>query len=190
MLARARAVLAPPSTVTLVAGGRNALRQRVGAAPLGVAAGGRALAVPGVLRLDAARLVDEGLAAMAPVRQRLEGIVLRFDVGAAELPRREDAVLEQAAAALSELAAVARETGIAVTIDVVGHTDGTGSEGTNVRLSRARAEWVLSALEAKGVRGVALAILGVGASRPLRPEDTAENRSFNRSVTFHVVVGP
>ena len=73
---------------------------------------------------------------------------------------------------------------------MVGHTDGTGSEGANVNLSRARAEWVPSALEAKGVRGVALAIQGVGASRPLRPEDTDENRSFNRSVTFHVVVGP
>ena len=94
--------------------------------------------------------------------------------------------LDQAAAALQELATIARDAGIAVRVDVIGHTDGTGSESTNVRLSRARAEWVLSALEARGVRDLTLAILGVGASRPLRAEDTADGRAFNRAVTFQI----
>jgi outer membrane protein OmpA-like peptidoglycan-associated protein len=189
VLARARAVLAPPSTVSLsLAGGALSAS---GTAPhrWTVAAGVRALAIPGVLVFDTTRLVNEALAAMAPIQQRLESAVLRFDVGAAVPPPGEIAVLRQVTAALEQLAAVARESGVAVRIDVVGHTDGTGSEGTNVNLSRARAEWVLAALEAKGVRGLALAILGVGASRPLRPEDTDEHRSYNRSVTFHVVAG-
>jgi outer membrane protein OmpA-like peptidoglycan-associated protein len=49
---------------------------------------------------------------------------------------------------------------------------------------------VLSALEAHDVRGLTLAILGVGASRPLRSEATAEDRAINRSVTFQVATGP
>ena len=115
---------------------------------------------------------------------------VRFDVGAAELPRRELAILDQAASTLREIAAVAREAGIELRVDVIGHTDGTGSEATNVRLSRARAEWVLSALEAKGVRDLTFAMLGVGASRPLRPEQTADDRAYNRSVTFHIAAQP
>ena len=188
--ARARAVLQPPGSVTLEL--LDGILSAAGSAPHRwiVAAGARAAAIPGVLGFDASRLVDEDLAAMRPARDRLEAIVLRFDVGSADLPGRERAALERAAAVLQELAAVARDSGVALRVDVVGHTDGTGSEATNVRLSRARAEWVLSTLEARGARGVTLAIVGVGASRPLRSEDSADNRTYNRSVTFHVAMEP
>jgi OOP family OmpA-OmpF porin len=188
VLARARAMLAPPASTTLAFA--DGVLSATGSAPHGwlAAASSRAATVPGVVRLDVAGVTDEGLAAVAPVKTRLEGIVLRFDVGAAELPRREDAVLDEAAAALAELARVARDAGVAAQVEVIGHTDGTGSEGTNVRLSRARAEWVLSALESHGVRDMPLAILGVGASQPIRSEASAEDRAFNRSVTFRVAV--
>jgi outer membrane protein OmpA-like peptidoglycan-associated protein len=186
VLARARAVLeAPPSAKLSLNGGILSVS---GSAPHRwlKAAEPRAVTVPGVLRFDTAEVVDEGMAAMAPARHRLEGLILRFDVGAAELHRGEDATLDQAATALEELATIGGQVGIAVRVDVIGRTDGTGSEGTNVRLSRARAEWVLSALEAHGVGDLTLAILGVGASQPIRPEATAEDRAFNRSVTFRV----
>jgi OOP family OmpA-OmpF porin len=186
VLARARALLAPPPSTTLAFA--DGVLSVTGSAPHGwlAALADRAGTVPGVLRLDVAGVSDEGLAAVAPLRQRLESIVLRFDVGAAELPRREHAELDEAAAALAELARVVRDAGVAVRVEVIGRTDGTGSEGTNVRLSRARAEWVLSALEARGVRDIPLAILGVGASQPIRSEATPEDRAFNRSVTFRV----
>jgi OOP family OmpA-OmpF porin len=188
VLARAGAVLAPPASTTLAFA--DGVLTVTGSTPHGwlAAAVARSGTVPGVLHLDVAGVTDEGLAAVAPLRRRLEGIVLRFDVGAAELPRREDAVLDEAAAALADLARVARSAGVAVRVEVIGRTDGTGSEGTNVRLSRARAEWVLSALESHGVKDMPLAILGVGASQPIRPEATTEDRAFNRSVTFRVAV--
>jgi OOP family OmpA-OmpF porin len=189
VLARSRALLAAPSTVKLSLD--DGILSASGAAPHGwiLAAGERVIGLPGVVRLDTAGLTDEGLDAMAPARRRLEELVLRFEVGAAELPRREDAILDQVVATLEELGAIGRDAGIGVRVDVIGHTDGTGSEGTNVRLSRARADWVLSALEAHGVRDVTFAILGVGASQPIRPETTAEDRSFNRSVTFRAALG-
>lgn len=190
VLARAKGVLSPPASASLsfadgtLSAGGSAPHHWVSAARA------RATTVPGVLRFATDQLTDEGLAALRPVSERLAAIALRFDVGVAELPRREYGLLDEAAAVLQELATVARDSGVAVRVDVVGHTDGTGSESTNVRLSRARAEWVLSALEARGVRDLTLAILGVGASRPLRSEDTAEGRGFNRSVTFEVTTAP
>jgi len=188
VVTRARAVLEAPDAVRLALSG-GVLTATGSASHRWIAgAAARAAALPGVARIDTASLVDEGLAALAPARRRLEEVVLRFDVGAAELRSRDGAALDEAAAALAELARTGAEAGITVRVDIVGRTDGTGSEGSNVRLSRARAEWVLSALEAHGVRGVGLAILGVGASRPLRAETTAEDRAYNRSVTFRVAL--
>jgi outer membrane protein OmpA-like peptidoglycan-associated protein len=190
VLARARAVLQPPGTVTL--GLSNETLSAKGSAPHRwiTAASARAATVPGVLKFDANHIVDEDLAAMGPARDRLEAVVLRFDVGSAELPRRELAMFDRAAAALQEIAAVAREKGIAVRIDVVGHTDGTGPEAANVWLSRARAEGVVSRLEARGVRAFTFAIQGIGASQPLRSEVSADSQSYNRSVTFRVAAQP
>lgn len=186
VLARAKAVLQPPPSVRLsLAGGTLSA---AGEAPHRwvVSAAARAAAVPGVVRFDADRLVDAGMAAVRPIQARLEALVVRFDVGSTE-PRSGDRdVIDRAAAVLADLSAASGSAGIGVAVDVVGHTDGTGSDGANVRLSRARSEWVVSALEAKGLRHVTLAIVGVGASRPLRPEGTELDRSQNRSVTFHV----
>ena len=188
VLARARAVLQPPGTVTLELSD-GALLAR-GSAPHRwiKTAGARAVTIPGVLAFDANHTVDEDLAAMRPARDRLEAVVLRFDVGSAELPHQETAMFDRAATALQEIAAVARERDIALRIDVIGRTDGTGPEAANVWLSRARAEQVASRLETMGMREFAIAIQGLGASQPLRSEISADNRAYNRSVTFRVAV--
>jgi outer membrane protein OmpA-like peptidoglycan-associated protein len=145
-------------------------------------------AMPGIRTFDTGGLTDEGTAAVAVVQQRLEQIVLRFDPGAAEPPPSEEAAFDAAVATLQELAKAASAGGVSIRVDVVGHTDGTGSEGTNVRLSRARAEWALSAIEARGIRGVPLALVGAGSSDPLRPGESDEDQFFNRSVRFRVRV--
>jgi OOP family OmpA-OmpF porin len=186
--ARARAVLQAPASVTLaLSGGMLSAR---GSAPHRwiAAAGERAVTIPGVLGFDASRLGDEGLAAIGTVQRRVETIVLRFGVGTTELLPGEGATLDQAVSVLQELAAVVLQAGIAVRVDVIGHTDGTGSEGINVRLSLARAERVQSALEARGLRGLRPATQGVGASQPLRSEMSDDDRTYNRSVTFRVTV--
>ena len=186
VLARARATLKPPPSVTLTLSDMTLVAS--GSAPHSwvVTSSNRAMTIPGVVGFDAGRLEDSGLAAIDPVRRRLEGAVLRFDVGAAELPRREQETLDRVVAALRELADLARDAGMSVRVEVIGHTDATGSEATNVRLSRARAEWLVSAAESRGVRGLTFVILGAGASRSLRTEQTEADRAFNRSVTFSV----
>ena len=92
--------------------------------------------------------------------------------------------------AVQDIAKVASAAGVKARLEVVGHTDGTGSERTNVRLSRARAEWVLSAIEARGVRGLGLALVGAATNEPPRAERNVEDRALNRSVTFRVIIEP
>jgi outer membrane protein OmpA-like peptidoglycan-associated protein len=190
VVARARAVLQAPQSVNLALA--NGTLKAIGSAPHGWAesAGGRAATIPGVVRFDSSHLTDEGLAAVELARTRLESLVLRFDVGSAEFSRGEIAKIDEVAAAMTDLAAASRDGDVAVKIDLIGHSDGTGSEGNNMRLSRARADRVRTALEARGLRRFVLATQGVGASQPLRSERTDDDRTFNRSVTFRVVRQP
>ncbi|MEL6873254.1 MAG: OmpA family protein, partial [Pseudomonadota bacterium] len=73
-----------------------------------------------------------------------------------------------------------------VSISVDGHTDSTGSDTLNQRLSQQRAASVVSALVAAGVPADRLAAKGFGETRPLLPNNTAANRAKNRRIEFSV----
>ena len=74
----------------------------------------------------------------------------------------------------------------AVDVDLVGHTDTTGVEATNLPLSQQRADQIRGSLLRNGVKAVNLRPHGVGTTQPLRSEDTEDGRQLNRSVTFKV----
>lgn len=73
-------------------------------------------------------------------------------------------------------------------IDVLGHTDTTGSDALNQALSERRAQAVASYLAAKGVQRVRIATRGYGETQPLYlPDDTEAKRAANRRVEIKVV---
>ena len=67
-------------------------------------------------------------------------------------------------------------------IRIEGHTDSTGSANANQVLSQRRAEAVRDALVAAGIDAARMTAVGVGAERPVAPNDTAEGRARNRRV--------
>lgn len=71
-------------------------------------------------------------------------------------------------------------------IDIVGHTDSTGSLELNMRLSQERATSVASYLTGQGVSGARISNRGVGPSQPIASNDTAEGRSQNRRVEINL----
>lgn len=73
-------------------------------------------------------------------------------------------------------------------IDVIGHTDNTGSEAYNQRLSEARAQSVAAVLVSRGVRPDRVAAFGRGESAPVATNATPEGRAQNRRV--EIVVTP
>ncbi len=187
-VARARSWLQPPATVRLRSVG--AVVVATGSAPHRwlLEATRRAANLPGVREFDARGVTDEGMAAVDAAQQRLARLALRFPSGSAALPGGQQSAVESVVALLQELSRQVDTAGIAVRIDVIGHTDGTGAEGNNFRLSRARAERVLSAIQTPGVSHLKFAIAGVGSTEPLRAERGDEDRAANRSVTFRLVV--
>ncbi|MBN8739978.1 MAG: hypothetical protein BGP24_23715 [Lysobacterales bacterium 69-70] len=70
----------------------------------------------------------------------------------------------------------------ALKLTVEGHTDAVGAHEYNRRLSAQRAEAVVKALVGKGVAAARLQSAGLGATRPLAGNDTAEGRARNRRV--------
>lgn len=69
-------------------------------------------------------------------------------------------------------------------LKVGGHTDDRGSDEDNRALSRARAEAVRRALEARGIPPAAVVPEGYGSASPIASNETAEGRRRNRRITF------
>jgi outer membrane protein OmpA-like peptidoglycan-associated protein len=65
---------------------------------------------------------------------------------------------------------------------VQGHTDNTGSEGFNMKLSKNRASSVVDYLTEKGVDSGRLDSVGYGEKNPLDSNKTKEGRANNRRV--------
>ncbi len=70
---------------------------------------------------------------------------------------------------------------------VEGHTDATGSEATNQRVSDQRANSVRAALIAEGIDPNRITAVGYGLSRPVADNSTASGRAQNRRVDIVVL---
>jgi len=69
---------------------------------------------------------------------------------------------------------------------IEGHTDSTGSDALNEKLSNSRAMAVMNYLVKKGVDKARIEAKGFGESQPIAPNNTAEGRSQNRRVVVKV----
>lgn len=72
------------------------------------------------------------------------------------------------------------------TITVVGHTDSTGVEASNVALSQARAQAVVSYMITRGVAPGRLYAHGVGSSEPVADNANPRARHKNRRIEFEL----
>jgi outer membrane protein OmpA-like peptidoglycan-associated protein len=144
---------------------------------------------------EAARKAAEARAAaanadlqrIASVKQETRGMVITlsgevlFTSGKADL-------LPSAQAKLSEVANALTQQNPDATIVVEGHTDTQGSQAFNLDLSMRRAQAVRDYLAAHGVAADRITAQGLGFSRPLADNKTAEGRANNRRV--EIVVQP
>lgn len=74
-----------------------------------------------------------------------------------------------------------------IEIEVGGHTDDSGSDITNQKLSEKRANAVATYLISKGVDAKRVTAVGYGESRPVAFNTDAEGRAMNRRVEFKIM---
>jgi len=109
----------------------------------------------------------------------LSGSVLFATNKFALLPAAQERLNQVAAALLTT-----RERGLVVE----GHTDSQGSVNYNLTLSQNRADAVRAYLVARGYNADRIQAHGIGKSRPVSDNDTAEGRANNRRV--EIIVTP
>jgi len=71
-------------------------------------------------------------------------------------------------------------------VEIVGHTDSTGSMQLNQDLSNRRAQSVAAYLTANGVAASRISAFGVGPNQPIASNDTAAGRAQNRRVEINL----
>lgn len=69
-------------------------------------------------------------------------------------------------------------------INIIGHTDNSGSKNYNLQLSEKRAFSVYNYLVNHGISPDRLSYKGMGDSKPLVPNESPENKAINRRVEF------
>lgn len=125
------------------------------------------------------------LAEVAKVKEETRGMVITlpggvlFPSGGRDLSASARQALDQVATALTEQPSDAK-------ILIEGHTDDRGSDGTNLELSRSRAEAVRAYLIQRGLAAQRIEAVGKGESTPIAGNDTSEGRATNRRVEIVV----
>jgi len=104
---------------------------------------------------------------------------VQFESGSAELTPNAKVLLNDVVAEL--------KANPNVKIEIQGHTDNTGTEELNNRLSLERANSVKSYLVAAGIEANRLRTSGWGFRRPIDTNDTPEGRANNRRIEFIIL---
>ncbi|MFD0939786.1 OmpA family protein [Pedobacter boryungensis] len=100
---------------------------------------------------------------------------LEFDLGKATIRSRSYPTLNRVAALLMEKN---------FSLKLAGHTDNTGSNELNMRLSKDRAESVKAYLVSQGANASRIEATGYGEDQPIATNKTAAGRQQNRRVEF------
>ena len=190
LLQRATTLLAPPEGVTLTVDNGTLIAR--GSAPTAWIRDARrfALVIPGISAFDEKNLSNSELKEPEEIRQSIQQRIIRFQTGTASIVPGQNQAMRQLLDDLKRLERLLQPTGLAPMLQLIGHTDTEGDEQSNLRLSRERAETISRWLTARGIRPETISARGVGASEPVRPESSAADREFNRSVSVQLTFGP
>ena len=104
---------------------------------------------------------------------------IQFASGSANITASSKALLDK----LAEAAAACEKE---LSIQVDGHTDATGPDDLNQRLSVERAQSVATYLVSKGIAAERVSSRGYGESQPIADNATPQGRAKNRRIEFKV----
>jgi len=106
---------------------------------------------------------------------------IEFELNKANLTSKGKEIVDRVATILKKY------PGVKITIE--GHTDSGGKAAYNLKLSQDRVNTVKAELVKMGVTSDRLKPIGYGETKPLVPNDSAENKARNRRVEFKVLKG-
>jgi outer membrane protein OmpA-like peptidoglycan-associated protein len=189
VLKRLQASLNPPPGVTFTVDGDRIVARGEASSPwiARARAAGRLLpAGAPVFDLSGIRDISEG--SLRKLRDVIQAHSILFENNVSLPKAGQDAVLDQIAAELNELATMSSDLHVVTRVTLTGHSDDKGGGTSNLSLSLARAEAVRALLKKRGVDPDLLAVRGAGPLEPAKDETSEAARSANRRVSFSVGV--
>ena len=165
-----------------VVGGRSDRRAKIIGAGVGALAGG---AVGAYMDRQEADLRRQTVGTGVEVIRSGDDLILRMP-SSITFPVDSYAIQPQFQSTLREVAQTLGSYSQTY-VDVLGHTDSTGSDAYNQTLSVNRAQAVANYLQSRGVVAARLGVRGYGESAPIATNDTEEGRAQNRRVEIKVV---
>jgi outer membrane protein OmpA-like peptidoglycan-associated protein len=126
-------------------------------------------------------------AANAAVKEEDRGTVITM-AGGVLFASNKSVLLPGAQTSLSQVAEALRDQEDKKIL-IEGHTDSRGSDATNMALSKARADAVAGFFASHGISSDRMTTAGLGPSRPVADNNTAEGRANNRRVEIVIQKG-
>lgn len=163
--------------------GKKAGNTAVGAI-IGGAVGGTAGALIGRKMDRQAEQLKQTIPGAEVIREG-EGIIVKFDSGILfDVGKSE---LKSAAMSNIQNLANSLKDNPETNVTIIGHTDNTGSDATNLKLSERRAESVKAFTMNQGIMANRLSIQGKGEAEPIADNTTDDGRAKNRRVEIVIV---
>ncbi len=165
-----------------ILGGRNDRTEKIVGAGIGAIAGA---GVGAYMDAQEKKLREQTAGTGVDVVRQGDDLLLRMPSGIS-FATDQSSIQPQFYGTLNQVAATLKDYPKTM-IDVLGHTDATGSDSYNQTLSERRAGSVADYLAAQGVQSVRIATRGYGKTQPIATNDTAEGRAANRRVEIKIV---
>ncbi len=186
VLHRAIKLLNPPSTVTLEFSNGTLLATGTASHRWIQDANRFGSVLPGVVKIQTSQVIDADLVQFDTLKAKIEQTELFFGEGTTLLIPGQEQLLAELTRNLQQLNTTAMTSGFMVSLEIFGHTDQTGTDELNQRLSLERADVIRLHLIQQGVITAQLASTGAGTSLSQSVEATPQPNEAHRKVTFRV----
>jgi len=184
ILRRARSVLAPPSTIALSLSGT--ILHANGKADQSWIDHFKTVSptLPGIDGFNAEEIQNDDQKHLDQVLKDLSDTQIYFETNRSKMIKGQEDALKGVLEKIQLIQKLQSKTMSDVQIVIFGHTDSSGAEMSNLKLSRARAEKIFNYLLINGVNPAFLTVSGVGTQLPLAKEQTQDDRQSNRAISF------
>jgi outer membrane protein OmpA-like peptidoglycan-associated protein len=186
---RAKFILTPPETIQLELAGTTLIAQ--GQASHAWIKNFRTLAptIPGINGVADEKIQNSDRIDLDRALKELMSIRIYFENNSTVLVENQEPVLDKLYGTIGQILSLQSRAESPVQIIIQGHTDSSGNEKLNRKLSRNRAEKIFNSLIFQGINPAFLSISGIGTKILLKEENSAQDRQFNRAVTFKTFYG-
>jgi len=187
---RVKQLLHPPPTVSLQVD-KNGILNATGYASRQWILQARKLwnFIPGITQFQDKNLREIELSQLEKYKTQIEQTILFFVEGTVELSSGEISKLPNLTLLIRNFLNIAKYLDKDVQIQIIGHTNSTGTEQTNMLLSQGRAEKILSYFKSQGINKKQLQVIGVSSNQPLQPQLTPDSQNVSsRRVSFKVFI--